>query len=292
MKRVFASLYRVAAHAFRGTGISQVYPLNRINAAVMACLRRDRAEVDGHVFVLDAHDSLGLSSVGFFEPVVTALVKDLVQPGSVVVDVGANIGYFTLLFARAAGPDGHVYAFEPHPGNFRLLETNVRANGYGNVTAVQAAVAEAPGETTLYLAENDHVDHRIYEAERARPGQPVQLVSLDTFFASRESKVDFVKVDVQGAELRVLMGMRQLIAQNPGLRMVTEFWPYGLEAAGSPPEAYLEALRAAGFVLHELDDRRKSPRAVDDADLLARLTPRNRKHTNLYCEPAAPIVHD
>jgi precorrin-6B methylase 2 len=80
-----------------------------------------------------------------YEPMTTLAFHTLVQPGDRVVDVGAHVGYFTLLAARLCGPNGRVFAFEPHPDNFRLLERNIRENGAENVTAVRKAVADRAG---------------------------------------------------------------------------------------------------------------------------------------------------
>jgi tRNA G37 N-methylase Trm5 len=115
--------------------------LRTLNSLFVAQLRERTVDVDGHFFYLDPHDSLGLSVMGSFEPAETELMRQRVRPGATVLDIGANIGYFTLLMARCVGPSGHVYAFEPEPKNFELLQHNVRRNNYANVTCGQAAKA-------------------------------------------------------------------------------------------------------------------------------------------------------
>ena len=112
-------------------------------------------EARGHLMAIDPRDRLigpRLRRRGVWSEAETALYARCIRAGDTIVDVGANIGYFTLLFARSAGPAGRVFAFEPEPDNFRLLETNVERNGYRNVTAVRQAVSGAPGSAPLGLA--------------------------------------------------------------------------------------------------------------------------------------------
>ena len=110
----------------------------------------------------DRFVSRRIAEEGIWEPYETSLVMDLLHPGAVFVDVGANIGYFTVLAATTAGK---VFAFEPDPENFRLLEANLALNALQRkVTAVPAALAEEDGEGQLYLSEDNLGDHQIYAA--------------------------------------------------------------------------------------------------------------------------------
>src|SRR5438094_750470 len=107
-------------------------------------------------------------------------IESLVHPGDVAVDVGANIGYHTLIFARAVGERGRVFAYEPDPDNFRLLRRNVELNGYRNVRPFQAAVSDRSGTLTLYLSRDNPADHRAYlPADEARDGIAIDSYRLD-----------------------------------------------------------------------------------------------------------------
>src|SRR5919109_3585908 len=90
--------------------------------------------------------------LGALEPHEVSLFTDAVAQGAVVLDVGANIGWYTLLAARAAGPSGHVYSFEPDPRTLPSLEQNVRANGFSNVSVIPKAASDASRRQTLYLS--------------------------------------------------------------------------------------------------------------------------------------------
>lgn len=282
MRSLLIGLYRKAATLLGGTGISQVFPFNVIERRLLRALRSPVAVVDGHTMHLDAEDSLNLSVCGNFEPFETATLKTLVHEGDTIVDVGANIGFYTLLFARLVGDEGRVYAFEPDPGNFALLTKNIEVNGYQNVTAVQAAVSEESGSAKLFLAKGNHVDHKLYDTEEGRESVEVECCRLDDYFDSL-GPVQLIKMDIQGAEVGAVQGMQGLLERSAGVTVVTEFWPFGLESAGDSPQTYLDLLGSMGFEVLEVHEPTESIRPVDPTDLLERLTFANGKFTNLLC---------
>jgi FkbM family methyltransferase len=190
---------------------------------------------------------------GIWEANETHWFAKALREGDVVVDVGANIGWYTLIGARLVGETGRVYAFEPDPAAFALLSRNVRANGLTNVVLEQKAVSDAPGTLRLYVAPENKGDHRIYQPEgEERAYVEVPAVTLDDYFRDRADGVDFVKVDTQGAELVILQGMRELIGRSPSLAMVFEFAPYALKGLGGTGEEMLEIFRAMEVDLFDL----------------------------------------
>src|SRR5258708_4633510 len=161
--------------------------------------------VHGHPMVLheakiDRYISPALRASGIFEPFETELAKVLIKPGDVVLDLGANIGYYTLLFARLVGPAGRVYAFEPEPANCALLKKNVELNGYENVVLVSKAVSNQTGLGKLFLCDFNQGDHRLYDSKDGRPHIEIETVELDRFFHNYGGSFDFIKFDIQGAE--------------------------------------------------------------------------------------------
>jgi FkbM family methyltransferase len=173
------------------------------------------------------------------------LFQRFVQPDSRIADVGANQGIYTLFLARLASV-GHVYAFEPDPTLFASLEANVRRNHIENVTLFNAAAAGEPDRLTLQPGRLHRGDNRIVSNESAGAGTiEVEAIALDQVIPA--SRLDLLKIDVQGFELNVLRGATQLLLQNRSLVIVLEFWPYGLRKAGSAPEELLDFLHKAGF---------------------------------------------
>jgi FkbM family methyltransferase len=254
--------------------------------AVQAEAEPLQAQVFGHTMFLDPADRvIGplLLRDGYFEPVETEVLLHEIEPGDVVLDVGANIGYYTLLFARRVGRAGKVFAFEPDPDNFRLLTRNVQANGYDNVVLVPRAVTDRSGTARLYLCADNKGDHRLYDSGDSRPSVVVSTVALDDYFAGYKGPIDFIKMDTQGSEAAALRGMRRLLERRPGVTLVTEFWPIGLRRNGEDAAAYLEALHRHGFDLLEIDEDTRAVVPAAIPDLLRRFVPEEENFTNLLC---------
>lgn len=188
---------------------------------------------------------------GWLERRERALVGRVVGPGMVAVDVGANIGFHTVLLATRVGPAGRVHALEPAPANFRLLERAVAAGRLACVRLHRAAATDAPGPVTLHLSPTNRGDHRLAPAARPRATATVPGVVLDALLAS-EPRVDFVKIDVQGAEAAVLRGLARTLAANPAIAVLCELCPALLAAGGAGADDVFAPLRAAGLAPHLL----------------------------------------
>lgn len=206
-----------------------------------------------------------------YEPAETCFFRTVLQPGMSVFDVGANIGYFTTLAARAVGRAGIVIAAEPDPHNFRLLEINVKENGFGNVHLINQALDSDPGEARLFLSEENFGDHRLYKSENEpRTSVNVGVDTVDGILSRLKiHRLDVAKLDVQGYEERVLGGMTETIAGSPDLVIVTELWPFGLRRAGGSASRLVHALLGRGFTACVLnDDGSELPVTWDDIERL------------------------
>lgn len=268
-KQLLTGAYRSALKVAGGHGLGRVYPFSAFNAwlntRALPQLKTNEANVHGHIMRLDARDSLGLSIWGTWEPFETELLQSLVQPGDVVVDVGANIGYYTLLLARRVGAQGRVFAFEPAPENFAILQENVARNGYQNVVLEQKALADTNGFAMLALSKTNHGDHRLQNMAAANESVTVETTTLDAYLGDAAQNVSLVKMDVQGAEMRVLRGMKNLLARQSPLTLVLEFFPAALEQMGEEPREILELLRKHNFVLQEIIEKPNELRAYHES---------------------------
>lgn len=177
------------------------------------------------------------------------LLRKLVGEGMQVVDIGANIGLYTLLLARLAGKTGRIFSFEPEPNLFAVLCENCAANGADNVTPFQCAAGDSNGRTTFQRSVFNSGDNRLGQARADATTIETEVARLDDVLPVRE--VQFIKLDVQGHELGALSGMQEVIAASPHVRVLFEFWPAGLRAAGTPPENLLDFFRERGFELYE-----------------------------------------
>ena len=169
---------------------------------------------------------LGFYLEGGYEPEVCQIITRIVKPGWVCVDVGAHVGYFTLLLAKLVGEHGHVIAFEAHPENAEQIRSNVRINGYeARVQVENMAVSDGnyhrvklfPGRKHS-SAEWNIVGHDV-EGNPTQPELDVPATSLDSYFPPG-SRVDFVKMDIEGAEAQALRGMRRLLQEYKPLVFV------------------------------------------------------------------------
>jgi FkbM family methyltransferase len=179
-----------------------------------------------------------------------AQLQSFVVPGSTVIDVGANIGFFTLRFGRWVGPSGRVVAIEPEGRNMATLRRRVdRAGLEGVVECVQAAATDRAGEARLALNPVHPGDHRL-----AEEGQPVHAITLDELMAGDPRKVTLIKADVQGAEMLVLTGAREVIERHRPAIFV-EVDDEALRQFGSSSAELIETVENFGYTTHALTRR-------------------------------------
>lgn len=172
-----------------------------------------------------------------YEPYETELILRQVKKGDVVVDVGANIGYYTILLADKVGKKGKVYAFEPDSTNFEILEKNIKANGLKNVVAVKAAVGSRDGKLKLYKSSENFGDHKLYGEEKVK--EEVKIIKLDNFV---KEKIDLVKIDTQGWEPEVIDGAKNLIEKWKPI-MFMEYSPASYKIAKLDGKKMMEWLK-------------------------------------------------
>lgn len=222
--------------------------------------------IQGHKMYLDTTDSLGLSSSEFHENFETQLVRNLIKKGDTVLDIGANIGYYTLIFAKLVGREGKVFAFEPDLENFNLLKKNVKINGYRNIILVNKAVSNKNGKEKLYISIYNKGDHRIFDVNDGRKYIEIETIKLDDYFKNYNGNIDFIKIDVQGAEGGVIEGMLNLLEKNRDLKILSEFVPSLSTLFGFKPKEFFNMLLKNGFKPNYIDEKRQKifPIIVDD----------------------------
>jgi FkbM family methyltransferase len=192
-----------------------------------------------------------LSLNGFWEPWVTLLMMRTVKPGWHCLDVGANHGYYSIVMASRVGPSGRVIALEP---NFRLIELirkTLEVNGFNDrAKALCNAVSEKSGDIVKLVVPHGQTGHAsIYgHAKAFDEVMEVETVTIDQLTADWP-QVNFIKIDVEGAEENVWRGMRETVRRNPELIIVLEFGA----SRYANPRAFLEEIVAEGFILRHID---------------------------------------
>jgi FkbM family methyltransferase len=181
------------------------------------------------------------------------------KDGAVVLDIGANLGWYSLLLARRF-PLARIHAFEPEPRNLELLRGNVAKNGIANVTVHGVAVAEKSGTMKFFpYADKNMGRHSLVPMDGLTPID-VQVVTIDEFL--REQRIDprdvgFVKIDVEGYEQPALQGAASLLACSP--LILAEFAPKYIRRAGSDPAGLLQWMQQCSFRAFECTEDGRRP---------------------------------
>jgi len=219
-------------------------------------------------------------------PDLTKPFKEIIKPGMIVIDIGANIGYYSLVASMLVGKNGKVIAFEPELKNYAKLCKNIKFSKYSNIIPINKALSDKDGKIKLFINKNDASDHRTYNPAGNRNAIEINAAMLDTFLSQKDygCKVDFIKIDVQGFESFVLKGMNQIIKKNPNLKIITEFWPNGLREAGSSPKKFLEDLEKYGFKFFEIRKRKINKQSISLKKLLSKCKVKQKKDSMFYTD--------
>ena len=248
-----------------GKGIGKIPGVSAVHGFLfqLLCPNKNIVQVQGSKMYMNP-DKLPKSYIKTFqsyilsrdwEELTTEMFKKVVKEGDIVLDLGANIGFFTLLAARLVGKKGKVYAFEPEPVNYSLLIKNIEINGYDNVVPMQKAVSNAAGMVRLFLNNEDTGAHTIRQCDDNKEFVEVESVTLDEFFRDKKHPIDVIKMDIEGAEVEAFLGMERIIRENENLKIFVEFYPTAIREIGDSPEEFVHKL---------LEDYRFSILAIAD----------------------------
>jgi FkbM family methyltransferase len=262
------------------TVILRPKPLKALaNAAIRAILPRE-LKTQGVIVALNPADPVisGALLFGVYEKPETEFFRAVCRPGMTVLDIGANVGYYTAL-AAARVDGGKIVALEPDRENFGFLEATVAANSARNVVCIRKAASSKSGVMTLFSSASNRGDNRLYANEFPGTQSQVEVCTIDELLSDLGiPTVHLVKIDVQGFEGQVMRGMNGLLRSAPEITILMEFWPEGLRQAGTGPEELLALLESASLESYELSDQGRLAK-FDHADLIARHPGRN--YTNI-----------
>ena len=203
---------------------------------------------------------------GVWEEWTESALRTLVKPGMTVMEAGANVGYFTLVTARAAGVKGSVHTFECDPDLATLARDNVEINGLHRIARViEKALGEKAGRVTFYRTDRHRGGGSIVAGLEQIPHNPtdqrtaldVEITTIDDYCAANSLAPDLLKLDAEGAEPAILRGARKLLASSRALTIVMEFFPRFVRDAGDDPAAVLKSLQEQRFELNAIDERQR-----------------------------------
>jgi len=192
---------------------------------------------------------------GYYEKELGELLKKIIKPGEVFLDLGANIGYFSLLVANNS-PSVKVISFEPVAGLFQNMNDNISLNNIKNISTVNAAVGEISGEGELFVSAPNNLGMSSFHQPENYSGKKerVKIVTIDDWFkTSGLSKIDVIKLDIEGSELDALKGMKEMLQKDKPI-VIVEVNPETLSMFNLEPFAiydHLKQLNFEGFLISE-----------------------------------------
>jgi FkbM family methyltransferase len=264
----------------------------------------NKVKVAGNTMYLDDMDSLNLAWYRVYEPFETKFALNEIKESDVVLDLGANIGYYTLLFGSQVGPSGKVFAFEPSPMTFKILSKNVESyekeKKFSNIKINENAVTERNDETiTLHICNENYGMNRIYPSTYTKNSSEkikVKTIKLDNYFHDYPEQINFVKMDMEGSEFGALKGMEEIIHKNKEIRILLEFHPDSIREYGKDPKDVLELLYSYGLTVYHLNKISEEKEIIKPVIATIansdKLTPildnfidlANKDTTNLFCK--------
>src|SRR5438105_12480361 len=236
-------------------------PLRRAANAAIRALLPGRIRVGEATVWLNPDDPVisGALTLGVYERGEIAYFRSRFGAEMTLVDVGANVGLYSALALSTPGFRGRVLAIEPHAESRVYLQKTIQSNAApsGAAMVCELAASDHPGTLTLYKNPENKGDNRVYPDPLLHGEETIGADTLDNICRRHGiSAAQFIKVDVQGAEVKVVRGASGLLAASVDCILMTEFWPYGLARCGGDGLEYLEMLRDLGFRLYELLDER------------------------------------
>jgi FkbM family methyltransferase len=216
-----------------------------------------------------------------YEPVTTSVFKKVLHTGMNVIDVGANIGYYSLISSKLVG-NGRVVAVEPELTNFSNLQKNILLNGFTNIETINAAASDKSGIGTLFISKNESGEHSLVRGRDLENSSSVRIITLDEEI-KRDYPVGLIKTDTEGNDLMVLRGAKDILKNNDRLIIITEYWLPGITKLTGDDMSYYKFLNAQGFTnIYIADEIRKEIAKGSFAEIIRRCS-NGKFSVNLVC---------
>jgi len=254
-------------------------PLRWLANRILCTMIPPEIQVRGATVIPNPRDPVvcGALALGVYEKDEISFFCESFRAGMTLVDVGANVGLYSALAIKQGG--GKVLAIEPLPETFAFLQKTLAANATSSTVICENVAAGCEkGTLTLHCNPDNKGDNRLYPDPMLAHRREVPVETLDDLCELHSiPHVDFLKIDVQGAEWLVIDGASRILSRSPGCILMTEFWPDGIRKSGGDPRAYLNALASAGFELSELVGHKLEP--LDPEKLIT--TTNGRSYRNI-----------
>ena len=263
------------------------WPLREITNWLIKKLIPEKVNIGKASLFLNPNDPVVSGAIFFnvYEKSEIKFIKSISFKGMKVIDIGANIGYYTTLLSQEAGDKGLILAIEPDLESFKYLSRSINSLKNKNVLSFPIAASNLRQKLPLYISKDNRGDNRLYQNNQKRDHFLVDCLTIDELsFQTKIESFDLIKIDVQGYEPKVFQGMQKTIRSSKNLTILTEFWPKGIIQAGESPVKFLRTLRKMKLKLFEL---KKNGSLVPlnqfrDDEFIKRFP--GRKYTNIVCK--------
>ncbi len=217
---------------------------------------------------------------GSYEPNTTCLCKRIIKNGWTTIDLGADFGYYSLLFAKLVGPKGKVFTFEPSGEGFNYLIKNITINNFTNIVPLKKAVGDKSGLENFFVRQGTPSFYNLHLEREKREIKKVESVRLDDFFKDYPKLINFIKMDIEGAEIKALHGMEDILEKNHEIKLVIELAPRLLDKIKILPQNLLSQLRKYGLRLYWINSD-GTINKMSDEEIILRA--RKETRTNIFC---------
>lgn len=268
LKKEIRSIVNKWIRANSGRGFTKFPPARWLYKILTIHLKPKIIEINGYKMYLDKEDVGKISVFGEYELFETEVVKKQIKKGMTVLNIGAYIGYYTLLASRLVGEKGKVFAFEPDPANFKLLKKNIKLNNSKNIKLIQKAASDKKGKQKLFLSTFSSNMHSLIYNEFSQPGGKidVEVTTIDDYFKDYKGKIDFIIMDIEGAEPKALEGMSKTLNKNKKIKIIMELIPYLIEETGTNFKKFINSLQKSGFKVYKINEQIKKLEPLGDID--------------------------
>ena len=263
------------------------WPLRDITNWLIKKLIPEKVNIGKASLFLNPNDPVVSGAIFFnvYEKSEIKFIKSISFKGMKVIDIGANIGYYTTLLSQEAGGNGLILAIEPDLESYKYLSRSINSLENKNVLSFPIAASNLRQKLPLYISKDNRGDNRLYQNNQKRDHFLVDCLTIDELsFQTKIESFDLIKIDVQGYEPKVFQGMQKTIRSSKNLTILSEFWPKGIIQAGESPSNFLRTLRKMKLNLFELKKNGSlvSLNHFRDNEFIKSFP--GRKYTNIVCK--------
>lgn len=270
MKEILIGIFRILARPLLGRNLGNNYFVRKALGMLIDIVNPVAVQGGGRIYL----PQNGIDYIiKRYEEFNIDLLKENLKEGDVFVDIGAGVGYYSVVASRLVGLRGKVFAFDPAPECVALFRKNIKINNCQNVKFFQKAVSSKTGATDLYLYEDRAGSNRladVFPFIKEGPKIQVETIKLDDFY---KGKIDFLKIDAEGSEFLALDGMKALLVKNQNIKILTEMPDF-------KAQEYLELLKELKFKIFEINKEQNNIIPAEDfQNIISR-----KETTYLFCK--------